>query len=478
MEIGQVVRCETAPDAAIRRPSGAGGYFSLNAGTQDLTPLPRENGLRRAYSRHVDDAELTLFIETDAGTMLRTIPRASPLRDDMDRGGAAEAATHDAAAVWGLPDFVYRAELRRVGSGSREIGDRLLLVGSVGVVVQVKCRHKASADPDKERRWFDKNVKKALAQANGTIRGLKNASARLTSARGRSIEIDGNTLRWIAVIVLEHPDAPIGIIPAIGESANPAVAILRRDWEFLFEQLKSTHAVCGYFERVASEAVELGQEPVRYFQLALADEQAPPGPLDPALLGAEGRSVSSPLLPLVPAASDDEQAHRLVRSIFEDIATSGLRQVDETDRVRALAELDRLPVSDRAEIGKLLINSLAAVMKTPAGTTEWRLRRMVGGMGGEQTVQLAFGACSAFSPEHQAAFNAWVQLRHYEVQQVIDDGAGLTTVGVLLTPRPDGQRPWDTTLAAVSGDLQLTPEELSLYREVWSTDEQRPAETI
>jgi hypothetical protein len=42
---------------------------------------------------------------------------------------------------------------------------------------------------------------------------------------------------------------------------HPAVVLLRRDWEFLFDQLKSTHTVAQYFEPAASEALELGQEP-------------------------------------------------------------------------------------------------------------------------------------------------------------------------------------------------------------------------
>jgi hypothetical protein len=55
--------------------------------------------------------------------------------------------------------------------------------------------------------------------------------------------------------------------------------LLRRDWEFLFEQLKSTRAVLGYLERVAGEAWELGREAARYFRLAQADEAAEPSPI-------------------------------------------------------------------------------------------------------------------------------------------------------------------------------------------------------
>jgi hypothetical protein len=54
--------------------------------------------------------ELQLLVETPGGVMLRTIPSASPLDPGMRSGPAAEAATQDAAAVWGLPDFVYLPE--------------------------------------------------------------------------------------------------------------------------------------------------------------------------------------------------------------------------------------------------------------------------------------------------------------------------------------------------------------------------------
>jgi hypothetical protein len=118
-------------------------------------------------------APVMLMIETPAGMLVRRIPNASPLREDIEQGTAAEEATHDAAALWGLPDFVYRAEIRKTGSGSRELGDRLLLVGDLGIVVQVKSRHTPTSDEAKERRWVVKQVAKGLNQANGTIRQLK-----------------------------------------------------------------------------------------------------------------------------------------------------------------------------------------------------------------------------------------------------------------------------------------------------------------
>jgi hypothetical protein len=43
----------------------------------------------------------------------------------------------------------------------------------------------------------------------------------------------------------------------------------------------------------------------------------------------------------------------------------------------------------------------------------------------------------------------------------------LTTVGVLLSPRSDGVRPWDTTSLFISGALDLDKETLEAYATVW-----------
>ena len=43
----------------------------------------------------------------------------------------------------------------------------------------------------------------------------------------------------------------------------------------------------------------------------------------------------------------------------------------------------------------------------------------------------------------------------------------LTTAGVLLTPRGDGQRPWATTFCMVEGDLELSDEEVTQMIDFW-----------
>jgi hypothetical protein len=69
---------------------------------------------------------------------------------------------------------------------------------------------------------------------------------------------------------------------------------------------ESTHAMVGFRERVVADPVALGEEPARYYQLALADHEAEPSAIDPALVGG-GCTVSAPLLrwPRIRPTGDD-----------------------------------------------------------------------------------------------------------------------------------------------------------------------------
>lgn len=224
------------------------------------------------------NTEMTLVINTRSTHGVRRIPGASALPDAAERGYAAETATRSAAVEWGLPDFVYESANERVGRGTRELGDGIVIVGELGVVLQVKSRDAVSVQMEKESRWLEKQTARALAQGAGTVRRLKLAPVPLTNLRGRTIEVDGNAHRWLLVVIVDHDQPPSGIEPSPSEK-HPSIVLLRRDWEFLFDQLKSTHAVCQYCERVADEPLELGTEPLRYYELAQADAEAKPSNL-------------------------------------------------------------------------------------------------------------------------------------------------------------------------------------------------------
>jgi hypothetical protein len=413
---------------------------------------------------------LTLMVRTRAGDFVRRIPPSSPLRTDIEQGHAAEEAARDAAAEWGLPDFVYRAELRRTGSGSRELGDGIIVIGGTGVVLQVKSREASSNDPDKERRWIQKHARKGLAQASGTIRQLQREPADLTNRRGRTFHFDGNDVRWLRCVIIDHPDPPEGVVLEHSQdgTGDAAVVLLRRDWDFLFDQLKSMHAVVEYLLRVAGQENELGTEPARYYQLAAADQASRPADIDPALLSGGAQPISAPLLPLEPAGLGDEQGHLMVRIILEDIASSPLGSVAAEDRrLEILAAIDRLPVSLRGTWGRMMLDVLDEVADVPEGETFWRFRRLSGAIGGGDLLQLGFGVGSALSPLHQDVFQTWVLWRHYQLQERVGHNEQLRTIGVLLTPRHDGQREWDTTMSAFSGILELDEDEIEQYRGLW-----------
>lgn len=65
----------------------------------------------------------------------------------------------------------------------------------------------------------------------------------------------------------------------------------------------------------------------------------------------------------------------------------------------------------------------------------------------------------------------WVQLRQHEFTlRLGNDDTDPVTVGVLLTPRHDGRRPWDTTMCAVTGRLELTDEDIAACVALWRNE--------
>ena len=413
-----------------------------------------------------------MVIDTAFGTIERKVPAASPLPPDARGGRTAEDATRDAAALWGLPDFLYRAEVIRKGSGTRELGDNLLVVGALGLVVQVKRRETVTNNVDREQGWLAKNAAIALKQAHGTIRKLRSEPLVLTNVRGRTINVNGSAVRWIAVAVLDHPEAPRGVVPETEDSTNPSIVLLRRDWEFLFNQLKSTHAVGRYLERVVGENWELGAEPSRYFQLANADAHAQPSTVNLGLFGGVGRVIGGPQLPIEPAASgEDELPHLLLRWLLEDIATGPINGITEENRLHVLAELDRLGVSQRAEMGRYLLEAMELAANAPAGEVWWR-HRQYAGADETRPLHLAYATCShSWDDVIHGMFTTWVMLRHHQMGEAVGRHDHLTTVGIAVTPRHDGKRPWDTSLVAATGDLGLEPEVVAQYEGFWPLPE-------
>lgn len=413
------------------------------------------------------EGELLLTVETAAGTLVRGVPPAMPLRLDRPQGEAAEQATQGTASLWGLPDFFFPPAVRKVGSSTREIGDGLLIVADLGVVVQVKSRRSPSDQAERERKWLVKNIDKALRQGRGTIRRLRQAPERLVNGRDREVLVDGNDFLWRTAVVIDHDHVPPDFMPD-DEKLEGAVVLLRRDWEFLYDQLKSSFAVASYLARVAGEPVELGAEPMRYHQLANDDAEADPEPLHERFRLRGARQVYRPRLPLEPVAHQSAEAHRMFRFVLEHISSiDAVNGMTEEARVRALGELDRLPVQDREVVGDYLLEGLKRLRPLSEGL-EWRMRRILG----FGSAQLVFGVCSGpHSEVVEGLMNAYVALRHHEFCKRLEASASPLTIGVLITPRLQSDMPFDTTMGAIFGSSTLTEADVTRLTQAWPRED-------
>lgn len=409
---------------------------------------------------------VSVLVAADGKVYSRPLPPALPLAPELTTGIAAEKATLTVAASWGLPDFVFDPRVVDKGNASREIGDGTIIVEDRAVAIQVKARESVSDSPERAVQWAIKKVKEGAKQATGTIRSLTTEPVELFDGRGRAALVDGTALNWIRVVILEHLDDPVLTIEAEGDDgAAPLIPILRRDWEFLFDHLRSTSSVVDYLFRVASESSHrVGQEPARYFELAREDEAAAEGAPAPWAIELGQRPGSYPLLPTAPPDHADAQGHSMYRLILEEIADAALAG-DDGQRRRLVALIDRYPVADRAELGRLLLNYLDDVSTAP-GSSMWRFRRIILDEG---ALHLSFGTCSTFSDLHKEAFRQFAMLRHHDLWSVAEPerSGDVMTVAVLLTPRYDSRRLWDTTLFGMQGDLGLLPEDTEPMRELW-----------
>ena len=402
------------------------------------------------------DELLLLQVDTPNGVFVRRIPPAVVLPVGAEHGSAAEDATRAAAAKYGLPDFVYRPKLQARASGVREIGDALVIAGQYAAAIQVKSRPAPTGSERRERAWLDRQIARAARQSAGTIRALRQvATLDLQNERGRIVAVEARRREWLAVVVVDHPGVPDY------HPTRSALVLLRRDWEFLFAQLKSTHAVLAYLGRVRdlSETVPLGEEPLRYYRLAAADAAAAPSPLDPRLAAVGARASSAPVLPRAPAPFGE-----IIRWILEDIAAITRPPGTAEEAVLdALEALDSAAVGMRSELGEAALRMLEQVVDAPGGGTRWWFRRVLG----SGRPQLIIGTASRHDELIGGAVADYVALRHQQLAEVLPEQLNQLTVGVLLTPRTDGMRPWDTSVCATRGDQGFEPDVRADLERLW-----------
>lgn len=397
-----------------------------------------------------DDGSYTLLRFESGQVVGREIPEATPPEPSMPLGTGTEVAALHAAGRWGLPDFVFCPLTIPKGSGVREIGDGSLISGSRGITLQVKARDGATVNLEREASWLQKKAGEGLRQAYGTIRMLAKHDLTLTNLRDRDVPIPGDEIDWAPVVILDHPNPPAGVTPE-REPQLKGLILTRRDWEFLWDQLRSVAAVIEYAHRVADDdRIKLGTEVTRYYDLADRDEHATPTPMEPWMAAVGADQISGPTLPRDPANTADTVGHSVFRQILSDIAATDFGG-DELTRLEVLSLIDQSWVGHRAELGRTLLRRIDYCALAPADTL--RAQHRITFVGGGQ-LQLSFSVYSHFTGHHRQIFEAWVLHR----RQTFLQRSGVTgpeypwTVAVLLTPRPEGDRLWDTTVLATNGE--------------------------
>lgn len=397
----------------------------------------------------------------------REIPQAAvPNRGAEGFGADIENATLSIAEQYALPDFVLFPATLRKGAGVREVGDGTIVAGRLGLAVQVKARETEPRDSKRETSWLQKKALSALKQARGTIRTtLLQPDLQLSNLRGRPIKIRGSEMTWVPVAVLDHPHPPEGV--TFDESEIGAgVVLLRRDWDFLWSQLRSAAAVVDYMHRIYSEGnVPLGEEAARYYELADADAAAAPSPSE-LTIALGGTLMHAPKLPQEPAGSDDQFGHRVFNQLLEDIATSSLTG-DEEGRLDLLGQIDRIDVGHRAQLGRLLLRRLDRCAAIPPDALLSQNRTFFVDNG---QLHLIFSVYSSLTGYIRETYRTWMLVRRQDYLQVVKPAEGELpwTVAVLLTPRPNGERLWDTTVLATNGEAAFSATEHARLRDIFA----------
>lgn len=420
-----------------------------------------------------DDGRYTL-LRLDGNVVVgREVPEASPPEPSVEVGIGVEQASLEAAAALGLPDFVFHPKVVQKGSGLREIGDGTLITDGRGIALQVKAREGATGNAQREANWLVKKAAEGLRQAHGTIRStLNNSGLTLTNLRDRSVRLPGDTIDWVPVVILDHPAPPDDVIPD-QEPDKHGLILLRRDWEFLWGQLRSVAAIVDYAHRVANDdRIPLGTEASRYFDLADRDARAESEPIEPWMADvSEIRQISGPRLPQEPVDTSDVVGHDVFHRILEDIAATDFTG-DEQTRVEVLTLIDQVAVTHRAELGRTLLRRIDHCALAPADALLAQHRVVFIDHG---RLHLAFSVYSQLTGHHRQLYETWLLLRRQGFLQLSGaDGPDYPwSVGVLLTPRPDGQRLWDTTVFATNSGPAYDEDEFTRLEQLFAESKGR-----
>lgn len=354
------------------------------------------------------------------------------------------------------------------GAATREIGDGTIVTGKRGLALQVKARENVSDKPEREASWLRKKAVDGLKQARGTIRAaLAKPRVNLTNVRGREVTFDGEEIDWVPVVILDHTDVPDDVI-VDAETGKRGFIVTRRDWEFLWNQLRSTVAIVDYVHRVADEdPIPIGTETNRYFDLADKDARADPAPLEAWMSTTGATQFGGPTLPADPVHASDTFAHAVFRQVLDDIAETDFTG-DEQIRLEVLAKIDRFAVGYRADLGRTLLRRIDDCALATAGTFKAQHRIALLDRG---TLHVAFSVYSHLTGYHREFYKTWLQVRRQEYLETSGTNPEeMWSVGVLLTPRPDGIRMWDTTIMATNAGPAYDAVELERLSQLHKTE--------
>lgn len=391
------------------------------------------------------------YLRMDGGRVVgREIGRPKLFDPGVRHGSDVEDAARAVAARWGLPDFVLKPIIIPKGSGRREVGDGTIVSGNRGVALQVKARSVPDDSLQRATSWLKTNAAAGIKQGRGTIRMFNAPAMSLENLRDRPVVVATNRVDWVPIVVLDHPTPPWDIVPD-DDGKGPFLAMLRRDWEFLWNELRSASAVVDYVHRVASDPpIELGAETHRFLELAGKDLVAPPSDLPPWMATNGTVKTSVPMLPTGPASALDELGFKVFQRMLEDIASTDFTGA-EADRIWLLAMVDRVAVAERAALGRLLLRRLIACSDSDDGAlrVEHRLLYLDHG-----NLHLSFTTMGRLTGYDQELWRNWFLHRRQRFLQEAEAKGPVWpwSAGVLLTPSPiAGERLWDTTVIATNG---------------------------
>lgn len=288
---------------------------------------------------------------------------------DAEHGYRAEEQARRIAAALGLPDFVYVAELsKHRTSGTREVGDALLIANGHGAIVQVKSRTPGGGVRGKAANWARKHLQKAIRQGRGTANTIQLAQRRsepvtVSPVRCMSLDLairdrfsvpleELEVQRWLQIVIIDAPDAEGEKL----EVPDDVFVISLVDWQELHRAIRSVTGILEYVSRVIDSDLDvpLGDERARFQAVVDADTEHS---------DASQPTTSRPWFSL--DSLSDPLGAQLYRELVERVwpADAEMPSVEPEDYRKVIELLDAIPPSMHVELGHWILGKRAALAR-------------------------------------------------------------------------------------------------------------------